>query len=655
MEGPASRVAPNVLIPRGVSHSVPEETGLRMTPSIPSYPEAEVTDSERPQAHYRLRGEVGGVSRSYALRAGENSVGSRTGNAIVLPVRGVSRRHALLTLEPDGLTLEDMGSRNGTLVKGVRIQRTRLQAGDEIRLGPVTLRLEQVEPEDAVLAIAVRSGDMPVAGLPAGDTTGSPLDEPGRVSLGLVEGLVARIGAVPEPDLPSLVALLARGLEAESACIFEGQKGEVVSLATCGALPDLPRHRGFAELLKGAGTSDGAVRVASLAGEPPLACALGGRASERLGVVVAGIRRFRNADVEVVLRIVLALLQRLRPRLLAPAPPPSTEMPGLAFPKGYVPGDSPVMRSFYLQLRPLVQGDLPVLLLGETGVGKEFLARILHDSSPRRHGPFVAINCAAIPADLLEAEMFGIGKGIATGVVQRRGKFQMAEGGTLLLDEIGEMPLELQAKLLRALQEKEVQPVGGAPVRVDIRVIAATNSDLHRRMEEGRFRRDLYFRVAGFALRLPPLRARREDVPPLVESFMRGFAAEAGKAPRGITVKALRALIEYSWPGNVRELEHEVRRLVSLCPPGEAIDSAMISLHILTAKPEDAAPALDTLDLARNVDALEGRLIADAVAQAGGNRTRAARLLGISRNGLLTKMRRLGVGRDRATAARRRS
>jgi transcriptional regulator with PAS, ATPase and Fis domain len=304
------------------------------------------------------------------------------------------------------------------------------------------------------------------------------------------------------------------------------------------------------------------------------------------------------------------------------------------------------MRSFHALLRPLVQGDLPVLVLGETGVGKEFLARILHDSSPRRHGPFVAINCAAIPAELLEAEMFGIGKGIATGVVERRGKFQMAEGGTLLLDEIGDMPLELQAKLLRALQEKEIQPVGGAPTPVDIRVIAATNSDLHRRMEEGRFRRDLYFRVAGFTLRVPPLRERREDVPALVESFMRAFARESGRAVRGITVKALRALIQYAWPGNVRELEHEVRRLVYLCPQGEAIDSTMITAHILAPGPGDgpAAPAPDTLDLGENVDVLERRLIADALAKTHGNRTRAAKLLGMSRNGLRIKMERLGLG-----------
>jgi DNA-binding NtrC family response regulator len=606
-----------------------------------------VADGGRTPAHYRLRGEVGGAARSYSLRPGENWVGSMSGNAVVLPLRGVSRRHALLTLAPEGLTLEDMGSKNGTLVKGVRVQRTRLQAGDEIRVGPVTLRLEEVEPDDATLAIRVGSGEAPVAGLAEGDATATAVHDPGRISLGLLEGLITRVCDAPAPDLASVVALLARGLEARSACVFEVQKSEPVALATSGPVPDLAAHRGFAVLIRAA--PGGAVRAASLEGEVPMAVVTAGSGTERLGLVVAGELPFRRADVEVALRIVLGLVQRLRPRALAPPPTRPTEPPGLAFPDGYVPGDSPSMRSVYAQMRPLVQGDLPVLLLGETGVGKEFLARILHDSSRRRGGPFVAINCAAIPADLLEAEMFGIGKGIATGVVERRGKFQMAEGGTLLLDEIGDMPLELHAKLLRALQEKEVQPVGGAPVPVDIRVIAATNSDLQRRMEEGRFRRDLYFRVAGFALSVPPLRERREDVPALVESFMRTFARETGKAVHGITVKALRALMEYAWPGNVRELEHEVRRLVYLCPAGQAIDSAMISPHVLAA----AAPGgpletvLDSLDLPKNVDALERRLIREALEKAAGNRSHAARLLGISRNGLAIKMERLGPERSR--------
>ncbi len=316
----------------------------------------------------------------------------------------------------------------------------------------------------------------------------------------------------------------------------------------------------------------------------------------------------------------------------------------LAFPEGYVPGHSPAIASLYAQMAPLGQGDLPVLVLGETGVGKECVARILHLSCARHAGPFVAINCAAIPADLLESELFGIGKGVATGVAERTGRFQQAEGGTLFLDEIGEMPPPLQTKLLRALQQKEVQPVGGAPTAVDIRVVAATNSDLQRRMEDGAFRRDLYYRVAGCALRVPPLRERREDLPALVEAFVRTFGREAGKRVRGITVRTLRALQEYDWPGNVRELEHEVRRLVSLCPEGQPLESGMLSPHILAppAAPPAQEPSLG-LSLEAHVERLERRLIREALERSGGNRSEAARLLGISRNGLALKMDRLGI------------
>ena len=327
----------------------------------------------------------------------------------------------------------------------------------------------------------------------------------------------------------------------------------------------------------------------------------------------------------------------------APCPRPARDEGSLVFPEGYVPGRSAAILDLYAQLRALLPGDVPVLLLGETGVGKEQLAHVLHASSPRSKGPFVAVNCAAIPADLVEAEMFGIGKGIATGVSERPGKFQLAKGGTLFLDEIGAMPLALQAKLLRALQGKEVQPVGGAPVAIDVRVVAATNSDLDLRMHEGQFRRDLYYRVAGFVLRVPPLRERREDIPGLVQGLLSSFAREIGKSFPGIAPKALRALVEYSWPGNIRELEHELRRLAYLCPDGQAIDSGMLSDHVLASAEGQASAPPSSLALDVNMAHLERRLIRAALVRTGGRRAAAARLLGVSRNGLTIKMERLGL------------
>jgi len=319
----------------------------------------------------------------------------------------------------------------------------------------------------------------------------------------------------------------------------------------------------------------------------------------------------------------------------------------VVFPKGYVVGRSEAMMSVYHQLRHLLGGDLPVLVTGETGVGKEFIARILHSSSRRSDGPFVAVNCAALPAELLEAELFGIEAGVATGVSKREGKMQLADRGVVFLDEIGDMSPALQAKLLRVLEEKEIHPVGARrPVPLDVRVIAATNTDLVELIGEGRFRSDLYYRIAGYTLNVPPLRQRRGDIAALIEYFIQRVSIEIDKRTAGISVRALGALTEAAWPGNVRELEHEVRRLVYLCPPGEAITVAMVSPRVVAPTNVVSGGLLDPdsdLTLSHHVDELERRLIALALARTHGKRATAARLLGISRYGLALKMQRLGI------------
>ncbi|HXO42058.1 MAG TPA: sigma-54 dependent transcriptional regulator, partial [Thermoanaerobaculia bacterium] len=349
---------------------------------------------------------------------------------------------------------------------------------------------------------------------------------------------------------------------------------------------------------------------------------------------------------------------------------------GLVLPDGYVRSESPAMELVYTALAELAGSDLGLLIEGETGVGKEYLVRMLHASSPRAGGPFVAINCAAIPPELLESELFGIRKGVATGVDERRGRFQQAAGGTLFLDEVADLPQALQAKLLRVIQERMVEPVGGPPRPLNARVVAATNRHLEVEMAEGRFRADLYYRIAGYVLQVPPLRARREDIPLLLASVAQREAEAAGKRLHGITVSALEALVAYSWPGNVRELENEVRCLVRRCPAGGAIDSSTLSAAVLRGGPHrgglqrsgpqegaagpglaammdgaagdhgdldrDLGSALD-LGLLGAVERLERRLILGALERTAGNRSQAARLLGISRNGLAEKMGRLGI------------
>jgi two-component system response regulator HupR/HoxA len=285
----------------------------------------------------------------------------------------------------------------------------------------------------------------------------------------------------------------------------------------------------------------------------------------------------------------------------------------------------------------------PVLLHGETGVGKELLARTLHDSSPDPRKPYVVVNCAAVPENLLEAEMFGIVKGAATGVEPREGYFAHAHGGTLFLDEIGELTPTLQAKLLRTLQENEIQPVGGRPRPIDVWVIAATHADLR----SDKLRRDLYYRMAGGLLEVPPLRRCQDDVPALVRRFLAAAAAEAGIPLRGVTVRALGRLRSYGWPGNVRELEHAMRRVVRSRPPGGIVDEDGLPEEIRSEARHlaDVRPSAETddLELRPRVETLERFLIREAMRRAGGRQVKAAELLGVSRSGLAKMLERLDL------------
>ncbi len=350
-------------------------------------------------------------------------------------------------------------------------------------------------------------------------------------------------------------------------------------------------------------------------------------------------------------------------RLSAIAPCFDEAQSQLVFPDGYVVGCSSAMTNLYQTMETVLGAELTVMIEGETGVGKELVAQILHRSSARRQGPFVPVNCAAIPSELLESEMFGIDKGVATGVSQRQGWFRSAEGGTLFLDEIGEMPILLQAKLLRAVQEKRVHPVGGTEVAVDVWVIAATNQDLMALIEDGKFRSDLFYRLAGALLEVPPLRDCREDLPALVEHFLRHSLESENWTRCGLSRKALDLMRLYGWPGNIRELQNEVRRLASQAADDQLIDSRMLSARIRSvpsngggstasdlpppeAQIEDTENSSDppeSLQMWDQVKDLERQLILKALANSGQKRREASRLLGISRTTLLRKIREMGI------------
>jgi two-component system nitrogen regulation response regulator NtrX len=291
-----------------------------------------------------------------------------------------------------------------------------------------------------------------------------------------------------------------------------------------------------------------------------------------------------------------------------------------------------------------------VLIYGENGTGKELVARTIHELSRRRTAAFVEVNCAAIPEELIESELFGHVRGAFTGAVaDRRGKFEAADGGTIFLDEIGDMSLKTQAKVLRVLQEQTMEPVGGTNgVRVDARVLAATNKDLQTEIRAGRFREDLYFRLNVIPIFVPPLRDRREDIPLLADHFMAGFAREYGRRVKNFEPGAVMVLQHYAWPGNVRELRNVIERLMIMVP-GDSITSA--DLHFLDlsglSRPaaSDAPTGRMTLHEAR--DRFERDLILRTLAEQQGNMSRTADVLGVERSNLYRKMKAFGVAPSR--------
>ncbi|MBV8278244.1 MAG: sigma-54-dependent Fis family transcriptional regulator [Verrucomicrobia bacterium] len=320
--------------------------------------------------------------------------------------------------------------------------------------------------------------------------------------------------------------------------------------------------------------------------------------------------------------------------------PQVTEASGTAETAGELIGFSTNMRDVHKRIGVAASGSITVLIQGETGTGKELVARAIHRYSDRAKRPFVAVNCAAIPRELLESELFGHVKGAFTGAVQPRpGKFREANSGTLFLDEIGDMNLEMQAKILRVLQDKVVSPVGGqSSLQVDVRIVAATHQDLPKKIEAGSFRQDLFFRLNVLSIRLPPLRERGSDILLLAEHFLR----TAGGLPKSLSAAAAKRLLEHGWPGNVRELENVIGS-ASLAVRGSVIDACDLQLTHPASEAESDLDDLLQLDYYSAIRRLEKLLLERALARANGNRAEAARLLNIHRQLLYSKLKEHGL------------
>ncbi len=309
-------------------------------------------------------------------------------------------------------------------------------------------------------------------------------------------------------------------------------------------------------------------------------------------------------------------------------------------------GDSPVMQKVFRLVSQVAPSDSSVLILGETGTGKELIARAIHNGSPRMNKPMVKVNCAALPVNLIESELFGHERGSFTGAIDRRiGRFELAHGGTLFLDEIGEMPVELQVKLLRGIQEREIERVGGrTTIKIDVRIIAATNRDLEKGIEQGSFRTDLYYRLNIFPISIPPLRDHPEDIPLLISHFIQRFVKKAGRTIDPLNSSALQELMRYKWPGNIRELEHLIERS-ALQTIGETIEHIRLLLSKKYSPPSSGKEPFVPKTIHENEREFilnTIRYCSGVIAGDGG----AAQLLGLPPSTLNSKMKRLGIRKE---------
>jgi transcriptional regulator with AAA-type ATPase domain len=573
---------------------------------------------------YRLRVGLDGAEKRLPLRPGENLVGSHPDCDIALGHPSVSRHHAVLVQGPDRVEVADLGSANGTSVGGRPVRAAvALEPGAVVSFGTVEAVLERVADDDLVPAGG--AAPPPPAEEPAPEAgPAAPVASPTTASVGPLH--LFTLG-----HLPRLARALQRGRSRQEMALLVGE-------SLVGSLPAWRVEIEASEPPAPASVLFTYTGREPAGGTPAAATVEVGR-GVRLAVVFPdeGRARLFRPLVEAAWALLMAAEGGAPAAAPVRAPEPPEDAADLLPEPPFL---DPEMRRIYEQAAVVAPGDVNVLVQGESGTGKEVLAQFLHRASPRRDGPFVTLNCAALPRDLLEAELFGIERGVATGVEARAGKFEQAHGGTLCLDEIGDMAPETQARILRVLQEGEVFRLGAREPRpARVRVVSATNRDLHRLRREGAFRDDLYYRIADWLVTLPPLRERTADIPQLAAWFLQRESRRLGRRVAGLSRAALAALVAYPWPGNVRQLEREVSRAILFVGEGELLDSSRLSPEVREHGRQEPA------SLAERLEEHERRELAAALARAEGNVALAAEDLQVPLSTLYRRMKRLGLER----------
>ncbi len=593
---------------------------------------------------------IDGFIRKFPLRGSEVCIGRKKDCDLVLDLDSISRKHIKILIGND-ITIRDLDSTNGTYVRNVKIEESRLEIGESFNIGGLEFFLREGDLDEFETAEELR----PIFnGINSSSPTPVKEEEETRFLNDIFADILQYIAKTGfrkrsfNHFIHDLSDYLSQLQNFGSVALLSQENGGHNIYFTIEKIDDLVNMvnnlaEKDKELFKVSRSDvtfpDTKLRFYSFPVElrdiKAVMIYVPVNPSIAEGDIVLEFLDLLAKEISVLARI---LLNIDREKVL------EEHDEGQVPEKISIVALNPEVKSLIKQTIKIAKSDVFVLIDGESGTGKELFARLLHEHSRRSRGPFVAINCAAIPETLLESELFGHEKGSFTGAhVKKKGKLEMASGGTLILDEIGDMPLSLQAKILRVLQEHEFYSVGGTtPIKVDLRIVSLTNKNLKTLITDGNFREDLYYRLVHHRISIPPLRDRREDISSLINYFTGKFSEELGKNIGGYTVQVFKAMEGYSWPGNIRQLENEIRRLVNLVEDGESIYFELLSDEIIRGKViNEGTEILNTGIYGKY--GTEKDYIIHLLGKNSWNKSRTAAEIGITYQGLHKKMKRLGI------------